>query len=230
MRRFALAALALCALLSGCAKKFADDDFVGSVKRLTPSVVLLTMQVPGESKASKVDDAYATGIVVASGAWGSDVVTVQHAIEGAWNLHVTVENKRRVPGKILAKNPDLDVALVRISAPNLTPVTLGTQHDAQPGRSVGLLGYPIPDQFDEEGLGLATSLNEGRISSIRQDAIEVTLPIVPGESGSPIFIADTGEIIGIAESRFDEEHSIGFALPADDIKKFLHKYDAVHRF
>lgn len=230
MRRVALAALALCALLSGCAKKFADDDFVGSVKRLTPSVVLLTMQVPGESKASKVDDAYASGIVVASGAWGSDVVTVQHAIEGAWNLHVTVENKRRVPGKILAKNPDLDVALVRISTPNLPAVTLGTQHDAQPGRSVGLLGYPIPDQFDEEGLGLATSLNEGRISSIRQDAIEVTLPIVPGESGSPIFIADTGEIIGIAESRFDEEHSIGFALPADDIKKFLHKYDAAHRF
>lgn len=230
MRRIALAALALCALLSGCAKKFADDDFVGSVKRLTPSVVLLTMQVPGESKASKVDDAYASGIVVASGAWGSDVVTVQHAIEGAWNLHVTVENKRRVPGKILAKNPDLDVALVRISTPNLPAVTLGTQHDAQPGRSVGLLGYPIPDQFDEEGLGLATSLNEGRISSIRQDAIEVTLPIVPGESGSPIFIADTGEIIGIAESRFDEEHSIGFALPADDIKKFLHKYDAAHRF
>jgi len=230
MRRFALAALALCALLGGCAKKFADDDFVGSVKRLTPSVVLLTMQVPGESKASKVDDAYASGIVVASGAWGSDVVTVQHAIEGAWNLHVTVENKHRVPGKIVAKNPDLDVALVRISTPNLTAVTLGTQRDAQPGRSVGLLGYPIPDQFDEEGLGLATSLNEGRISSIRQDAIEVTLPIVPGESGSPIFIADTGEIIGIAESRFDEEHSIGFALPADDIKKFLHKYDAAHRF
>lgn len=230
MRKFALAALALCAVLNGCGKKFADDDFVGSVKRLTPSVVLLTMQVPGESKASKVDDAYATGIVVASGAWGSDVVTVQHAIEGAWNLHVTVENKRRVPGKIVAKNPDLDVALVRIPTPHLPAVALGTQHDAQPGRSVGLLGYPIPDQFDEEGLGLATSLNEGRISSIRQDAIEVTLPIVPGESGSPIFIADTGEIIGIAESRFDEEHSIGFALPADDIKKFLHKFDAAHRF
>jgi len=49
--------------------------------------------------------------------------------------------------------------------------------------AVGLLGYPIPDQFDDEGLGLATSLNSGRVSSLREDAIEVTLPIVPGESG-----------------------------------------------
>jgi S1-C subfamily serine protease len=105
---------------------------------------------------------------------------------------------------------------------------LGSETDAQPGRTIGLVGYPIPDQFDDEGLGLATSLNSGRISSLREDAIEVTLPIVPGESGSPVFIADTGEIVGMAESRFDEERSIGFALPIDDAKKFLHKYDAQH--
>ena len=37
---------------------------------------------------------------------------------------------------------------------------------------VGLLGYPIPDEFENEGLGLATSLNSGRISSLRGNAIE----------------------------------------------------------
>jgi S1-C subfamily serine protease len=98
------------------------------------------------------------------------------------------------------------------------------------GREVGLLGYPIPDEFDNEGLGLQTSLNSGRLSSVRKDAIEVTLPIVPGESGGPIFIADTGAIVGIAESRFDAERSIGFALPIDEAKSFLHSVDAVHGF
>jgi S1-C subfamily serine protease len=105
---------------------------------------------------------------------------------------------------------------------------LGSVENAKPGRAIGLLGYPIPDQFDDEGLGLATSLNAGRISSLREDAIEVTLPIVPGESGSPVFLSDTGEIVGMAESRFDEERSIGFALPIDDAKTFLHKHDAQH--
>ena len=225
----ALAALLLCAV-PGCGKHDADDGFVANVKHLAPSVVLLTMQVPGEDEGNKVDDAYATGIVVASGTWGSDVVTVQHAIEGAWNLHVTVNNKERIAAKVVAKDTGLDVALVRIARKRIAPAVLGSQSDAQPGRAIGLLGYPIPDQFDDEGLGLATSLNEGRISSFRHDAIEVTLPIVPGESGSPIFLADNGEIVGMAESRFDEEHSIGFALPADDIKKFLHKNDVAHGF
>src|SRR5438270_3093855 len=150
------------AMLTACAKKNPDDDFVANVKHLTPSVVLLTMQVPGEGKENRVDDAYATGIVVASGNWGSDVVTVQHAIEGAWNLHVTLNNKQRVPGKVVAKDTGLDVALVQIPHKRLPVYALGSQNDAQVGRTVGLLGYPIPDQFDDEGLGLAPSLNEGR--------------------------------------------------------------------
>jgi S1-C subfamily serine protease len=56
------------------------------------------------------------------------------------------------------------------------------------------------------------------------------LPIVPGESGAPIFIADTGEVVGVADSRFDDERSIGFAVPIDDVKRFLHKTDAAHGF
>lgn len=214
---------------AGCgARHYSDDDFVSSAAKLRPSVVLLSMDVPGESKKDGPDTEYATGTVVASGAWGSDILTVEHAIEGAWNMRVTVNNKDKFRAAIIAKNADLDVALVRTKRARLPVVALGSSSNAQPGRMIGLVGYPIPDQFDDEGFGLATSLNSGRISSMREDAIEVTLQIVPGESGSPVFLADTGEIVGMAESRFDEERSIGFALPIDDAKKFLHKYDAAH--
>jgi S1-C subfamily serine protease len=221
-----LASLLLCAGCGG--KHYADDDFVASASRLRPSVVLLSMDVPPENSKDGPDTEYASGSVVASGAWGSDILTVEHAIEGAWNLKVTIGNKQKVPGTIIAKDADLDVALVRIKRARLPVVRLGSSADAQPGRLIGLVGYPIPDQFDDEGLGLATSLNSGRISSLREDAIEVTLQIVPGESGSPVFLADTGEIVGMAESRFDQERSIGFALPIEDAKKFLHRYDARH--
>jgi S1-C subfamily serine protease len=215
-------------IFAACAKHYPDDDFVRAAARLRASVVLLSMDVPGDTKKDGPDTEYATGIVVASGTWGSDILTVEHAIEGAWNMRATIANKDKVAATIVVKNADLDIALVRTKRANLPVVKLGSETDAQPGRTIGLVGYPIPDQFDDEGLGLATSLNSGRISSLREDAIEVTLPIVPGESGSPVFIADTGEIVGMAESRFDEERSIGFALPIDDAKKFLHKYDAQH--
>lgn len=226
-------ALGTCAagllLFAACAgPHYEDDDFVSAAAKLRPSVVLLSMNVPGERKKDGPDTEYATGTVVASGKWGSDILTVEHAIEGAWNLRLTIGNKDNVRGTIVARDADLDVALVRTKRANLPVVKLGAASDAQPGRMIGLVGYPIPDQFDDEGLGLATSLNSGRVSSLREDAIEVTLQIVPGESGSPVFLADTGEIVGMAESRFDEERSIGFALPIDDAKKFLHKFDSGH--
>lgn len=219
-----IAIFALC----GCAARYSDDDFVQSVKKLRPAVVMLSMNVSGDTKKAPPDDEYATGTIVASGGWGSDILTVQHAIDQAWNLRVTIGNKQKVPARVVAQDSNLDIALLRTRRANLPVAVLGTSSDAQPGRMIGLLGYPIPDQFDDEGLGLATSVDSGRISSLRQDAIEVTLQIVPGESGAPVFLSDSSEIVGMAESRFDEEHSIGFALPIDDAKKFLHKYDARH--
>jgi S1-C subfamily serine protease len=230
-RNVAWIALLALAGVAGCARN-GDDAVVASVRRLRPAVVLLSMRVPPENKKDHYDDAYATGFVVASGGWGSDILTVQHAIDGAWNLHITVANRWKASAKVIASNEDLDLALLRTPRRRLPVISLGssTHLQAQVGRELGLLGYPIPDEFDDEGLGLATSLDTGRLSSIRKDALEVTLSIVPGESGAPVFIADTGEVVGVAESRFDEERSIGFALPVDDVKRFLHRSDAPHGF
>ncbi len=232
--RIANCLLLLCALCAtGCARD-PEDAFVDSVHRLRPAVVLLSMRVPPENKKERYDDAYATGFVVASGSWGSDILTVQHAIDQAWNLHVTVANRWKAPARLVASNQDLDLALLRTSRTRLPAISLGSSSSSHlqsdVGREIGLLGYPIPDEFDDEGLGLATSLNTGRLSSIRSDALEVTLSIVPGESGAPVFIARTGEVVGVADSRFDDERSIGFAVPIDDAKKFLHRYDRGHGF
>lgn len=231
VRVFAVFA-ALVLFVPACARHYPDDGFVGVVRGLRPSIVLVTMKVPPEKKSDGYDDAYATGTVVASGAWGSDILTVQHAVDGAWDMHVTIDNHTKVTAKVVAQNSDLDVALVRTTKGPLPIVQLGSSKllAQEIGREVALIGYPIPDQFDDEGLGLESSLNVGRLSSVRKGALEVTLPIVPGESGAPIFVADTGEIVGVAESRFDTERSIGFALPIDDVKKFLHKVDAIHGF
>lgn len=226
-----ICALAVLFALVSCARN-ADDAFVASATHVRPSVVLLEMKIPPEHRKDKYDDAYATGFVVASGGWGSDILTVQHAIDDAWDISITIRDRQRAPAHVVAADSALDVALLRTPRKNLPVVSLGSSahlHDDL-GRQVGLVGYPIPDEFDDEGLGLASSTFDGRLSSVRPDALEVTLSIVPGESGSPVFIADTGEVVGLAESRFDEERSIGFALPIDDAKKFLHRVDAAHHF
>lgn len=188
------------------------------------------MSVKPQRGQESGEQEFATGTVVASGNWGSDVLTVRHAVWRASAVRITIGNHITVRGHVVATNGDLDVALLRTRRANLPAAKLGSTAHAQPGRDVGLLGYPIPDEFRDEGLGLATSLSAGRISALRQDAIEVTVPIVPGESGAPVFLSDTGEVVGVAQSRFEAERSIGFALPAEAAKRFLHRYDSVHGF
>lgn len=223
--------LLVVALLAGCAGS-PDDRFVRSVHAIEPAVVLITMRIPPEKKSDGYDDAYGTGFVVASGAWGSDILTAAHVVEDAWDLHATVGNARAVPLRVIATNDDSDVALLRTPAPSLPVAALAPQGDlaASIGRDVGMIGYPVPDDFEDERLGVAASLDRGTLSSVRKDALEVTLQVIPGDSGAPVFLADTGRIIGIADSRFDDEHAIGFAVPIGDALRFLHRYDEAHGF
>jgi len=149
-------------------------------------------------------------------------------LEAGRRLRVTVNDSERLPATAIASDRSLDLALVRIHRSKLPVAALGNDAVAEPGRVVGLLGYPVPDQFGFAGLGLRSSTDAGIISAIRHDALEVRLPIVPGESGGPVFLADTGSIVGVAESRFEAEPSIGFAVPIAAAKAFLHRYDAAH--
>ena len=222
-----LCAAAAMAMLVACAGSpraaHRDDPFPRVFRALRPSVVLFTMRVPSDDpkKKGSWDEAYGTGIVVASGRQGSEILTVEHVIHDARNLRVTIDNKRTVPAETIARDEKTDVALVSTPAADLTVSALGSASDAQPGDAIGVAGYPVPDAFADEGLGTATSVYAGRISSVRRDALELDLPVIPGESGGPVFEAETGEVIGLAESRFEEERAIGFAVPIDDAKRFI---------
>lgn len=221
----ALAALALAACTSS-AKSADADPFVTAFRVVRPSVVLFTMKIPSDEpkKKGQWDDAYGTGVIVASGAWGSQILTVEHVIEDARNLHATIREKTILPVRVVARDKKSDLALVETSKPNLPAATLATARGLAPGTAIGIAGFPIPDAFADEGLGVATSVYAGRISSIRKDALELDLAIIPGESGGPVFDARTGAVVGLAESRFEEEKTIGFAIPIDDAKRFLAKF------
>jgi S1-C subfamily serine protease len=122
---------------------------------------------------------------------------------------------------VAVSDDDDDLALLEIPTPGLRAVTFGDMHEVVPGRAVGVLGYPIPDAFEDEHLRTVVSLYTGRIASVRNGTVEIDVPIIPGESGGPMFDGETGDVIGLAESRFDDERAIGFATPVDIIARFL---------
>ncbi len=227
-RRLLCAALASGALAS-CAAAApsapAGDPFVRTFKALRPAIVLFTMTIPSDdpkrAKRGLRDDAYGSGVVIASDAHGSRILTVEHVIHDARDLRATLDERRKVPARVLAADEKDDVALVAIDVPNRPVAQLGRSTDVDPGTQVGVAGYPVPDEYEDEHLVTRTSVFFGRVSSVRNDTIELELPIIPGESGGPVFEAASGRVIGLAQSRFDDERAIGFAVPIEDAKRFL---------
>jgi S1-C subfamily serine protease len=202
----------------------AKDRYVAAYERLHPSVVLLTMKIPSEhaNRRGEWDDAYGSGVVVESGSWGTRILTDAHVVAGAKDLVATIGDGPHARAHVVATTGEAeDLAIVDVPLKNQPAAKLGSIARILPGTPIGVLGYPIPDAFDDEHLGRTASLYTGRVASVRKGALEIDVPIIPGESGGPVFDATTGEVIGIAESRFDEERAIGFATPIDTATRFL---------
>jgi S1-C subfamily serine protease len=230
MAALRIAAILFALVLAACARdgqpgSDPPDRYTELYARLHPSVVLITMQIPADDpkRKGKWDEAYGSGAVVASGAWGSRILTDAHVVAEARDLRAKVGDAgAAVALRVAARSDDDDdLALLEIPTPNLKPVVLGGMQSVVPGRAIGVLGYPIPDAFEDEHLRAVVSLYTGRIASVRNGTMEIDVPIIPGESGGPVFDARSGAVIGIAESRFDDERAIGFATPVDVIARFL---------
>ena len=229
--RCAIVAAATLAAACGCAGRApeqhaaaAKDGYVTAYERLHPSVVLFTMKIPADDpkRKGRWDDAYGSGVVVESGAWGTRILTDAHVIADARDLVATIGDGRHARAHVVATTgDDEDLAIVDVPLPNQRAAVLGSIARIEPGQPIGVLGYPIPDAFEDEHLGRTVSVYAGRVASIRKGALELDVPIVPGESGGPVFDVTSGEVIGIAESRFDEERAIGFATPIDEATRFL---------
>lgn len=226
--RAAAVAVLTSAALAGCSNARATTDerdrYVVAYERLHPSVVLFTMRIPSDDPKRKgqLDEAYGSGVVVESGAWGTRILTDAHVIADARRLSATIGDGLHAPARVVATTgDDRDLAIVEVPLANQRAARLGSIARLAPGTAIGVLGYPVPDAFDDEQLGRTVSMYAGRIASFRKGSIEVDVPIVPGESGGPVFDATTGEVIAIAQSRFDEERAIGFATPIDEATRFL---------
>lgn len=220
------AAIALggCAPAASHAPASSGDIYVDMYRKLQPSIVLFTMDVPSDDPKRKgaFDEAYGSGIVVQSGDWGSRILTDAHVVQDARHIVAHIGDARKAPARVIAVSNDRDdVAILDAPVARVPPVALGTSKGLAAGQPIGVMGYPIPDAFEDEHLGTKVSIYAGRIASVRDGSLELDVPIIPGESGGPVFDAGNGAIVGIAESRFDEERAIGFATPIDIAVKFL---------
>ena len=167
-----------------------------------------------------------TGFVIAADGY---VLTNHHVIAapGKTFVQLTPDEKVRVPAKVIAKDEEGDMALLKVEVPkeiDLKPISISTA-EVRRGARVGAFGYP-----GGGAVGSGLKLTGGFVSSLPGQTPDGMLlldcRVNPGNSGGPLCDSH-GNVVGMVTAKslstFDTE-SYGMALPAANLKKFLAKH------
>ena len=153
------------------------------------------------------------------------ILTNHHVIAGARQVEVTLWNKKKYRAEVIGADRQKDLAVLQISAGNLTSATLGDSKALEVGQKVYAIGNPF---------GLSGTMTRGIISSIRSvrgpegnaidQAIQTDAAINPGNSGGPL-LNSHGEVIGINSliltGGAEQSAGVGFAIPINSAKAVL---------
>ena len=218
------------------------------LERVTPAVVnIYTRQVVrvnnplaeffggGRFPQERVQQSLGSGVVV--DATRGLILTNNHVVEGADAVSVTLSDGRTFEAEPIGSDADTDVAVIRITAPNLTAIPLSDSSLLRVGDYVVAVGNPF---------GLGQTVTSGIVSAVGrsglsglgyQNFIQTDASINPGNSGGAL-VNLRGELVGINAATYNPRGSgagnigLSFAIPvnlAREVMRQLMAYGEVRR-
>lgn len=149
------------------------------------------------------------------------VLTSAHVVRGSTTVTVTLANKQKLQGQVIASSRNPDLALIRLQGvtSDLPSIKIGNSSQIQ----VGQRAFAIGDPFGR----FAGTLTTGIVSRIdlERNLVQTDAAINPGNSGGPL-LNGRGELIGVNTSIYtsgEKEGNIGlgFAITADTVREFV---------
>jgi S1-C subfamily serine protease len=162
------------------------------------------------------------------------IITNHHVISGSSDVEVTLPDQSTYKATVLVKDPQDDLALIKIEPKKKLPhLALGDSDRLQVGQKVLAIGQP---------LGLQGTLTVGVVSTVGRDIegennqrlegmIQTDAAINSGNSGGPL-LDSQGNVVGINTAIYGPNGNIGigFAMPINRVKNMLEDYRAGKRF
>src|ERR1700722_13677182 len=175
----------------------------------------------GQGFAERETQATGSG-VIADAAQGY-VLTNAHVVENETSIIITTKDNRKLPAKLVGRDADTDVAVLKVEPGHLTAVPLGDSDKLQVGDFVVAIGNPfrlgqtvtsgIVSALGRSGLGI-----EGY-----EDFIQTDASINPGNSGGAL-INLRGELVGLNAAILAPgggNIGIGFAVPINMARRVM---------
>ena len=201
-------------------------------KQLTPSEVYENNVASVVGVNTTKNSVNVFGQVTSSAASGSGfvltedgyIVTNCHVISGGSDIQVSMYDGSTYSATVVGQDETNDVALLKIDATGLQPVSIGDSDSLQVGEMVFAIGNPLGELTYTQTIGYVSALDRtintdgNPISMLQTDAA-----INPGNSGGPL-LDSYGNVIGITTAKYasDEIEGLGFAIPINDAMKIVY--------
>lgn len=199
-------------------KRFFGDDFS-------------TPDNSQDSQTEKTEISSGTGFIVSQDGY---IATNKHVVDsdGA-DYTVLMNNEEKYDGKVIARDPINDIAIIKIEASNLPTVELGSSSGLKVGQKVIAIGNALGEFSNTVSTGVISGLSRSIVASGGSsgseeltDVIQTDASINPGNSGGPL-LDISGKAIGINTAIASGAQNIGFAIPINEVKAVV---DSVREF
>jgi len=158
-----------------------------------------------------------SGVIVSADGY---ILTNNHVVAEAERITVTFHDGRALPGKLVGRDPQSDIAVIRVEAKDLTPARIGDSSKLEVGEWVLAVGNPFQLKSTVTA-GIVSAVGRSNIGlADYEDFIQTDAAINPGNSGGPLFNME-GKVIGINTAIVAQGQGIGFAIPINMAKSIL---------
>lgn len=222
------------------------DDFSAAAELTVNSVVHVNVAVErqlnpieeffygGRSRTPNLVEGSGSGVIISKEGY---IVTNNHVIDGAKTIKVNLNDNRSYDAELIGRDPASDIALLKIEAENLSPLSFGNSDDVRLGEWVLAVGNPF-NLTSTVTAGIISA--KGRNINIINDRtaiesfIQTDAVVNPGNSGGAL-VNTQGELIGINTAISTHTGSFegySFAVPSNIVRKVvddLRTYGAVQR-
>lgn len=156
------------------------------------------------------------------------IVTNKHVVSDKNATYTVVtQDQKKYPAKVLALDPTLDLAVIKIEGANFPFLQLGNSDDLIVGQSVIAIGNALAEFQNTVTKGVVSGLNRrleaggnGQGTEVIEQAIQTDAAINFGNSGGPLLNLH-GEVIGVNTAISENGQSLGFALPSSVVSHAL---------
>ena len=201
-----------------------SDAIVRVASLVKPSVVTIETTDSNGSIFSGSSGAGSGFIITSTGL----ILTNNHVITGATSLTVVLDDTRQMPATVVTTDVPHDLALIKIDATGLTPVTLGDSSAVAVGQMAIAIGSPLGTFTDSVTQGIVSGTDRSitvgdqatRVQEDLSGLIQTDAAINPGNSGGPLLDA-AGSVIGIVTATASGAQDMGFAIPINQAKSLI---------